>query len=177
MVEFKKGESVNGWIFIVEIKGRKYYDITRDRTRKNRTGIFICPRCKKEKEQQFGNVTGRSPATNCNSCKIAKNNLKHGLKGTIDYALWKAIKTRCYNEKSTGYKNWGGRGIIVSPEFKNEPEIFVNYIKQLPNYDFNRSGHKGVTLDRINNDGNYERGNLRWVTMKVQNNNKRKKDV
>jgi hypothetical protein len=91
----------------------------------------------------------------------------HGLKKNLFYQRWKSIRQRCTNENSKAYKNYGCRGISLSVEF-NDPVVFVEYISGLEN-----CGIKGLTLDRIDNDKGYERGNLRWVNRSIQTQNQR----
>ena len=79
------------------------------------------------------------------------------------------MNQRCYNQKHHSYHNYGGRGITVCDEWKNDFISYYNYIINLPNFK-----EKGMTLDRINNDGNYEPGNMRWTTAHVQLCNQRK---
>jgi hypothetical protein len=68
---------------------------------------------------------------------------------------------RCYNRRDRGYANYGGRGIQVE-EYLHSPENYVQYVKSLPSWSEN------MEIDRINNEGNYERGNLRCIS-KAQN--------
>lgn len=87
--------------------------------------------------------------------------MKHGKKNTRLYRLWKVMKSRCYNEHVDRYQNYGGRGIIVCDEWKND---FMSF------YDWSiKNGYDDtLTIDRINVDGNYEPSNCRWATMKQQ---------
>jgi len=91
------------------------------------------------------------------------------------YRIWIQIKTRCFNKNNHGYKHYGARGITLSPEWINDYQNFQEYVIGLPNFDENNIGRGGITLDRYDNNGNYEKGNLRWVTMEIQNRNRRKK--
>ena len=94
--------------------------------------------------------------------------IKHNLSQTREYRLWKNIKTRCYNKNRIEYKNYGGRGITLDPYFL-DPINFVNYLINLNGY------KQGLELDRIDNDKNYEPGNLKWPNRHEQACNRRNK--
>lgn len=94
--------------------------------------------------------------------------VNHGLSGHPLYKKWGAIKTRCYNKNAPNYKWYGARGIKMCDEWINNPEKFIKYIEGLPT-----SGADGLTLDRIDNDGNYEEENLRWADHYTQCGNRR----
>jgi hypothetical protein len=83
-------------------------------------------------------------------------------------ALYWAIKRRCLDKSDPGYINYGGRGILMSPEWVHDRQAFEIWI--LTNLG---PRPEGLTLDRMNNDGHYEPGNLRWATYKTQANNRR----
>jgi hypothetical protein len=76
---------------------------------------------------------------------------------------------RCTNRRNPGYKHYGGRGIRVCDEWLDDCRLFAEYLLTLP-------GHRDRTLvlDRIDNDGNYEPGNLRFVTPKESVANRRR---
>lgn len=98
---------------------------------------------------------------------------KHGMKGTRIYNIWKGIKVRCYNKNRIYYKNYGGRGIIVCDRWLNSFENFyedmsLSYISHCKKH-----GEVDTTIDRINNDGNYEKDNCKWSTKLEQSINSR----
>lgn len=88
---------------------------------------------------------------------------KHGKRHTKIYHKWLGIKNRCYNPKNKRYKNYGGRGIVVCDEWKNDFMAFYNYVSKLPNYET-----PGYSIDRIDNDAGYKPGNIRWATANEQ---------
>lgn len=88
----------------------------------------------------------------------------HGMEGTSEYNSWAAIIQRCENTKSQNYKNYGARGIRVCKRWR---ESFENFYADMG------PKTKGSSIDRINNDGNYEPGNCRWTDQKTQSRNQR----
>lgn len=93
---------------------------------------------------------------------------KHGMFDKPIYNVWVHITQRCTNPKNKSYKNYGGRGITVCDEWLNSFESFYGYVSSLPDY-----GKEGYTIDRINNDGHYEIGNVKWSTATEQARNTR----
>jgi hypothetical protein len=96
---------------------------------------------------------------------IKGNNLIHGLSKDPVFDCWVAMKARCLNVQHPNYHQYGGRGIKVCDRWLNSFENFLNDVGIKPT--------KKHTLDRINNDGNYEPGNCRWVTIQQQQVNRR----
>lgn len=106
--------------------------------------------------------------TSCGCVKKGKKTIHDiPIKKRKYYDTWMGIKKRCFNKNSKDYYRYGGRGIILFEEWCNDYIKFENWILQ-------NLGERpqGFSLDRINNDGNYEPNNLRWATKKEQANNK-----
>lgn len=120
--------------------------------------------CGNQKEIVKNNVIyGTAKACGCKE-NLGKHNLyKHPL-----YSVWHDIKKRCYNIKNKSYHNYGGRGITICDEWKNNPEIFIKW-------GIENGYKKGLEIDRIDNSDNkkYSPTNCRFVTRKQNSNNRR----
>lgn len=108
--------------------------------------------------------SGKIKSCGCwNKERIGKMNLSHGHnKGrsqSATYDSWRAMKERCYNKKNKRYESYGGKGIIVCDRWKNSFENFLEDMGERP---------EGMTLDRIDVNGNYEPNNCRWVDATTQ---------
>lgn len=117
---------------------------------------------------------GRTKSCGCyQRQRISERSLRHGhARRSIDrqgqrspeYRAWCAAKNRCNNHCDKNYPRYGGRGIRMSNEWANSFEAFLRDMGSRPD---------GCTLDRIENNGNYEAGNCRWATQVTQNQNRR----
>jgi len=90
---------------------------------------------------------------------------KHGLAGSPEYSAWLSLINRCTNPNHKSFAGYGGRGISVCDSWMNSVEAFLK--------DMGRRPSPQHSIDRKNNDGNYEPGNCRWAIQSEQNRNKR----
>lgn len=111
--------------------------------------------------------SGHTKSCGCLSNELTKQRCtKHGLYGTPEYMTWARMLDRCYNPNHTEFKNYGGRGISVCNEWKNDFLAFYKDLGQRPS--------PIHSLDRIDNERGYSANNCRWATPKEQSNNTRK---
>lgn len=111
-------------------------------------------------------IGGRMKSCGCLNSEVqAERQRTHGLSKTKLYRIWSDIITRCYNENSDGYKDYGARGIYMSDEWRND---FTAFYRDMAN-----GYQKGLEIDRIEVNGPYSKENCRWVTHKVNSRNKR----
>lgn len=104
---------------------------------------------------------GISKSCGCYSSEqLVKNNTKHNMYYSPEYSIWNAMKQRCSNPNHVHYKRYGGRGICICDKWN---ESFYEDMGPRPD--------PKMSIDRIDNDGNYEPSNCRWTTITEQNRN------
>ena len=130
--------------------------------------LYKCGFCGNEFKAQVRYInSGAIISCGCYNKQLVKDrNTKHGLANTGLYRTWRNIKNRTLNPKHKQYNDYGGRGITICEEWKNDFVPFYNWAMS--------NGYSDeLSIDRIDNDGNYEPSNCRWTTSSIQNRNQR----
>lgn len=109
---------------------------------------------------------GSTKSCGCWQIESRGRNKTHGERHTRLYKIWASMKQRCYCQSQQNYPHYGGRGIVVCEEWRNNYEAFRNWAIANGYCD-------NLTIDRIDTDGNYEPSNCRWATVEMQRNNMR----
>lgn len=125
---------------------------------------FRCA-CGTEKLVNSYHVThGMSASCGClRKEEVSKRRLQHGMSESREYRIWSHMKDRCYNPNTLGFENWGGRGITICDRWRDSFDSFYEDMGPCPD------GYHSI--NRIENDGNYEPGNCRWGDRIEQMNN------
>lgn len=125
----------------------------------------ICGNIKTVTRQALMN--GESKSCGCLKTQYcSQTNYKHGMAYNRIYKIYTSMKSRCSNPNNAEYNRYGGRGIEVCSEWLGD-EGFINFY----NWATNNGYQDNLSIDRVNNDGNYEPNNCRWATFKEQMNN------
>lgn len=137
---------------------------------KTRFGLYKCGLCGEEFKANTYNINrGHTKSCGCyHKRRTVETHKTHGLGYTRLYNIWNNIKNRTLNPKDKRYNYYGGRGITICDEWKNDVKSFYDW-SILNGYEENKS----LSIDRIDNDGNYCPENCRWVTQTIQNRNRR----
>lgn len=134
--------------------------------------MWLC-RCKCGTEVSIAGYSLTSGKTQSCGCygkeQRLKSNTKHGLSHSRIKSSYYNMISRCYNPNTPKYKNHGGRGIKVCDEWLDKENGFMNFY----NWAMKNGYSDELTIDRIDNDGNYEPNNCRWTTYEIQNFNRR----
>lgn len=151
-ISINPGDKFNKWTVLEEIKykqGQSYYKCQ-----------CVCGNI----GIQGGSPLARGRANGCKECG-RKDVIKHGLSFSVEYRVWTGMRERCRNPKQASYLLYGGRGIAVCERWND----FNNFLQDMGP----RPVGKRISIDRIDNEGDYEPGNCRWTTPKENTNNRR----
>lgn len=158
---FKQGDVINGLVLM----GEKVVEVSKNGRRRAKYPF----RCK------CGNLflatiphVAKGTHSSCKQCRIkayTNANRTHGLTNHKVYRIWSRIKRRCFNQDHRDYHYYGGRGITLYGPWEKDFQSFFNYVTSLNGYDESKLGRGTgkLTLDREDNDGDYEPHNLRWA--------------
>lgn len=159
---------------ILNLRGRKFGRLTvidKIGSNKHKNPVWSC-KCEcgsLTKATSTSLVNGNVRSCGCLALDYIKALTTHGQSlyknVTSEYNTWNRMKGRCNNPKNSAYKDYGGRGIKVCERWMNSFEAFFEDMGPKPG--------KGYSIERKNNNGNYEPGNCRWATITDQNKNKR----
>lgn len=149
---------------MIEDLGMQY--ATQKSKQKTHFAIYECPYCGKHFRGYYYYIQQYKSCGCYKDIVFVNRNRRHDLARHPLYVAWTHIKQRCRNKNDKGYKNYGGRGIDVCDDWYNNFISFYNWCIT--------NGYKsGLQIDRVDNDGNYEPDNCRWVERFVNIQNKR----
>lgn len=156
-----------------DITGQRFGRLTALSYIGERKWLFQCDCGNQKIIRAYDVKTGRTQSCGCYMLeRIIETHTTHNMTNTRLYGIYSSMKQRCFDESQAEYHRYGGRGITICQEWLGESG-FENFSKWAYANGYDENAERGkCTIDRINNDGNYEPGNCRWITTQEQNKNK-----
>ena len=132
----------------------------------HKESAWLC-RCECGKETVITRTNlKRARSCGCSKGKyISDSKITHGMSNSRLYRIWRNMKNRCYNPNVERYNRYGGRGIKICDEWKDDFQVFYEW-------SMNHGYSDKLSIDRIDTNGNYSPNNCRWITMPEQADNK-----
>lgn len=155
---YKKGDLIGVLIYLRDVDPKVLPS-----GKRARKALFECPYCKKPFTAFISNAKKEGHTTSCGCVtgkKIGDSHATHRKTRHPLYFTWHDMKNRCNNNNYKFFHRYGGRGISVCDKWKDDFNSFYNWALK-------NKWKKGLQIDRINNNGNYEPSNCRFVTGKV----------
>lgn len=156
---------------LIDLTGQKFGRLTVIKYMgldKNHKSTWLCRcECGNEKIIRKSDLTsGNTKSCGCYIKEItSKRSKTHGLKKSPIYNIWQNMKKRCYNKNCKSYKDYGARGIKICDEWLN----IINF----HNWAITNGYKKGLSIERVDVNGNYEPSNCTWIPLEEQARNKR----
>jgi hypothetical protein len=148
IIRVKTGDRFGRWTVVKELKPGKW---------RMRRIMCKCD-CGKRKSVLLASLK-KSGSQSCGCLhreRMAARRI-HPLKDQLLYRVWKGMKARCFNPKRRAFKDYGGRGITVCNEWKNDASTFIKWCRT-------NGWSEKLTIDRIDNNGHYEPSNVQFIS-------------
>ena len=157
-----------------DLRGMKFHKLTvisKTGSKSHQTMWLCVCDCGNKTEVAKGNlISGHTKSCGCMKHQESKQRT-HGKSKSRLYYIWRDMLNRCYNKSVSDYPNYGGRGIVICEEWKEDFQAFYDW--SMTN-GYNPDAKRGIyTLDRKDVDKDYSPSNCRWVNVKTQQNNRR----
>ena len=156
----------------VDLTGKRYGRLTvvkRVENSKNRSSRWLCKcDCGEDRIHSAGTLNyGTVKSCGCFGKEVSRElNTTHNKSNTKLYRVWATMRGRCRSQSYSGFRHYGGRGISVCTEWEDNFQSFYDWA-------ISAGYREGLSIDRIDTNGNYEPQNCRWVSKTTQANNKR----